>query len=613
MTLTPPTVNPVTVDIPANTFRSHGDIQPFTYRNGMGYTLLLETMRKWLYVTLVPYLNTNFEDITDSWITNVTAITTAVDTALAAQATTIDDALAAQQQQVADQLAQTLSEITSGENAALSDAAVKNALQVAASTSLAFLATQFAPVSTANRFDVNRVNVWEHGLVCDGTTNDGPALVALIGTFTVPTVLRFPVGKTVNLGTSVIPVDVSQLAFEGDATQIIGTPTINLFTSTTYSNQNTQWRTALRGLVFHTTTINIGHATYTQVGKFRIVDGGMLGGALNFISNSWKIVFHHFHTQGTAITTVGQNTGENMIFRDCMLTDGTSIDLGNPSDWHFTGCSLDNMTVNVHGGAMAVFNDAHFEANGGSSARLVRVQSGSAAYINNSQLVIDQGTGDWTMSPFLVDDNVVDGGIFINGIQVPLHAWFKPETTDTNRLLVAGKGSAHVENVSTYEINGGFGQGYGLSYSDNLIRNGGSEEASSAGWTISPAGAWLLDTGYKHSGNSSHKIQANSGTGVTMWQEATVRPGRNIWAQFWQAFNPGTGGSLNTQIDFYDKSGSKISTAGFTSWTVGQNAISSILTQVPRGAATARFTMYLQGGTAGVASMNLDDVIINCA
>lgn len=139
MTLTPPTIDPVTVDIPANTFRSHGDIQPFTYRNGMGYTLLLETMRKWLYVTLVPYLNTNFEEITDSWITNVTAITTAVDTALAAQATTIDDALATQRQQVADDLAAKLTEISSGANTALNDQSILNALESASSTALAYL------------------------------------------------------------------------------------------------------------------------------------------------------------------------------------------------------------------------------------------------------------------------------------------------------------------------------------------------------------------------------------------------------------------------------------------------------------------------------------------
>lgn len=148
MSITPPTVTPVTVDVPATIFRGSPDIQPFTYRSGMTYTALLESIRVWLRNTLVPYLNTNFEDITDAWVENVTAIDSSVDAALAAQATAIDTALTTQQQQVADELAATLAQITSGESAALNDAAIHNALQVANSTALALLDARYVQPGT---------------------------------------------------------------------------------------------------------------------------------------------------------------------------------------------------------------------------------------------------------------------------------------------------------------------------------------------------------------------------------------------------------------------------------------------------------------------------------
>jgi parallel beta-helix repeat protein len=142
--VTPPTVTPVTVSVPATIFRGSQDVQPFTYRSGMTYTALLESIRAWLYNTLVPYLNTNFGDLETSWMDNITAIDDAVNTALSSQAAAINTALTTQQQQVADELATTLNQITSGESAALNDAAVSNALQVANSQSLAFLDPRYA-------------------------------------------------------------------------------------------------------------------------------------------------------------------------------------------------------------------------------------------------------------------------------------------------------------------------------------------------------------------------------------------------------------------------------------------------------------------------------------
>lgn len=132
MTITPPTVLPVTINFPADVFRANSEVQPFSYRSTMTYTEILESIRAWLYNTLVPYLNTNFDDIQGSWIDNVTAISDAVNTALASQKDAVDQ-----------ELATALAEIVAGANAALNDATVLAALQSAGSTALAYLDARY--------------------------------------------------------------------------------------------------------------------------------------------------------------------------------------------------------------------------------------------------------------------------------------------------------------------------------------------------------------------------------------------------------------------------------------------------------------------------------------
>jgi hypothetical protein len=468
------------------------------------------------------------------------------------------------------------------------------------------LAKQFRPG------DEHVYSALKNGLTCDGVTDDSAALIALLKKITDAAVMAtivFPIGASVNLGAKAINVDLSFAALVGDRTFFLG-GTLNLYCSSDYYANQRAWLDVIRGITFRNSNLNIGHATYDTVGKFRISDGGMMGGTLTFLSNAWKIAFSLFHNQGTAIKLGSgvTNTGENMIFRDCMMGDGSTITLST-GDWVFDGCSFDNMAMTFSGDAVVNLNSCHYEHNGGESKRIISVSGTAAVVIRGGVLVLDPGSGDWTMAPFFVDPGTKNGGLFVNGLSLPRQPYFKPENQDGLRILTAGGGSAHFRDISTWEEGGA--TAYSLSESDNRLRNGGSEEGNSSGWTL-PSGGWVLDTGTKNKGTSSHKLQvAAGGTGPTMYQDVAVESGRAIWMSLWQAYNGAAGSSLNTQIDFYDRAGSKVGTYGYDQLTVATTRHLGRMTQVPVGAAVARLTFYLAPPTSGTAMVNLDSMIIN--
>lgn len=89
MSLTTPSSAPVVPAVNAGVvpvgFRPYSDITSFTYRTGMTHMALVENMRKWIQKTLIPFLNTNFTDMEDSWEIQVNALLAAVDEALTTQ------------------------------------------------------------------------------------------------------------------------------------------------------------------------------------------------------------------------------------------------------------------------------------------------------------------------------------------------------------------------------------------------------------------------------------------------------------------------------------------------------------------------------------------------
>lgn len=63
-------------------FRPYENITPFTYRDGMTYLESLEALRTWIRDTLVPYLNTELEGVTEDFQAQVTALIGAVNAAI---------------------------------------------------------------------------------------------------------------------------------------------------------------------------------------------------------------------------------------------------------------------------------------------------------------------------------------------------------------------------------------------------------------------------------------------------------------------------------------------------------------------------------------------------
>lgn len=125
MTLTPPDITPVSIPSTIASYSPVTDIQPFTYRAGTGYTLLLEAMRDFITNTLVPWCQDNFTGLDTSWQTDITQIIAGVNTALSTQSdtvnaalstqsTTIQTALTTQQDAVNAQLASTLAGLAGG-------------------------------------------------------------------------------------------------------------------------------------------------------------------------------------------------------------------------------------------------------------------------------------------------------------------------------------------------------------------------------------------------------------------------------------------------------------------------------------------------------------------
>jgi hypothetical protein len=599
VTLIEPTLfQPIAVD-PVNLgFPTIGTVQPFSPRAGIGYQDLLETLR--VYITQDIYNAISALGDPTPWNDSQTKLVNAIDAALTTQ-----------QNNVTADLTTVLNQIAAGENAALNNATILSALQSANSAVLNFLDTQFAPLSVAAKFDGNILNVWEHGVLADGTTNDGPALAAILAGITTRTLVRFPTGKTINLGSTVINLDVSLAAFEGHSTVLSGTGAFNVFSSQAYAGRQKNWHEALRGIVLSGIPVSIGHASYTESGMFRFRDGGIMNGSITFITNAWKIVFDHFHVQGSPVaSTGGANTGENMIFRDSMFADGSTISLAG-GDWHFDGCSFDNLSIVLTGDAVVTFDSPHFEDNAGQSRRILSLSgSGTTAVINGGILVLDSGTGNWTEAPFFVDPATINGGLVINGLQVPMHDYFTPEVTDNLRVLVAGGGTAVFNGIRTFDTPG---VGYALGEAANLIANGDAETGNANSWTGSGTGSYVNDTAVKNRGTKSHKINAPANQNYQFYQDFPVTPGRTLWAQFWRSFAPGTGGQLNSQINFFDRLNNQIGSFGYGADTTAQTGIRSFITQVPKGAAYARVYFYLTGGSAGTATANIDDVIANCA
>jgi Right handed beta helix region len=225
MTLTVPTspeVGPIDPTLITSAFRANQDVVPFAYREAETFTALLERLSRWTIFNLIPYLNTNFEDIQGSWVENVTDFVTIINQGLIDQTTEIQTALTAQQADVAANLADTLNQIVSGESAALNDAAVNNALQVANSQALAFLDSRYYSKTEADaRFEPKRnafgfYTLQGPGIDLTGTTVSTAGVQAFVTALPANSQMVNPSGSIILLDNSISFTKKIHLAGDGE-------------------------------------------------------------------------------------------------------------------------------------------------------------------------------------------------------------------------------------------------------------------------------------------------------------------------------------------------------------------------------------------------------------
>lgn len=76
-------------------FRQYNNITPFTYRDGLTYLEVLESLRGWLVNTLVPHIDTEVGELTDAWHVEMDVVINTMADQLAEHRILLDDAVAA--------------------------------------------------------------------------------------------------------------------------------------------------------------------------------------------------------------------------------------------------------------------------------------------------------------------------------------------------------------------------------------------------------------------------------------------------------------------------------------------------------------------------------------
>lgn len=207
--------------------RPYNNITPFTYRDGLTYLEVLESLRTWLRDNLVPFLDSEITALTDDFTEQVVNLMTSVDLALTSQATAINAALLDQLTTVTDSLTTQLNTVTD----TMSEQTTSNATKLAETVAYVDAAVQSIINSTIAVTDPVLVGVFEnraansttilynafgdvesvlaYGAIGDGLTDDKTAIDLAIAAAANGGIVRFPKGKVYSTsGGHVFPVGV---------------------------------------------------------------------------------------------------------------------------------------------------------------------------------------------------------------------------------------------------------------------------------------------------------------------------------------------------------------------------------------------------------------------
>ncbi|HCB1118095.1 TPA: hypothetical protein MYN68_001222 [Klebsiella pneumoniae] len=173
---------------------------------------------------------------------------------------------------------------------------------------------------------------------------------------------------------------------------------------------------------------------------------------LAFDNNSWRIKFCDCHfLWGNIIAPPGnKNSGECMVFDNCMFADNRSYTELHYGDWFFSKCSFDNHEVKLFGDANVFINQSHMENPGRKTTDFTIVSINS---INSFASVIDSfifisPTPKIINTPlfYVISDN--ENGLYVRNLRFQATENYNPSKGTENALvLVGGDGKSYLENV----------------------------------------------------------------------------------------------------------------------------------------------------------------------
>lgn len=475
-------------------------------------------------------------------------------------------------------------------------------------------------------------NAKAYGLKGNGVTDDANAFNALIllVSFLGGGIILFPPG-TYFLGTAINAIDVSKISLQGNNAAFhfsVNTGNcLTFFSSTSYSDSYRNSTFAIYGIdilggsatsPLGSVGIFIGSGVTIQNCFFTFQNISIQGFARNikFGDNAFKVSFQNMISRWGGIEAPQSitNSGENMSFINCFFADDNILSNGiylGIGEWHFLHCSFDNITLRSTGDDGTVTcTQCHFENPGATASyRYAQVENDRASLYLNDCVFILNPTITWDRALISISDTNVNQGIIFKNLKLFQSGSYQPWLTDTNAVIVAGKGRVQAYGTTMFENFNGFA----IASSFNSLYNGDAEIGTLSGWTVTGTGTATIDSVIKHSGTKSFKLTATAGQNVTFIQKFRVKPQQYLLSQFWRQFTAGAGSTVSTKIEFYSQNDTLISSIGFQqdsatlpSFTLNRSTVGT----VPAGTDYALLQVFLNGSTGG-GTFWLDDVIMN--
>lgn len=474
----------------------------------------------------------------------------------------------------------------------------------------------------------NSISIEWYGATGDGFTDDTAALAkanAAGALYELP--VYFQSGRKYKLS-SEFEIDISKtswiclgqclLVWAGDAIE----SAIRLFCSEEgYLTRTVNNKVALSGLsliggstkhLFKSTAILIG-GKEKSTALFKIERVNIQGWETNiyFDDNSWRICLSDCQfLWGKIISKENAiNSGECMVFSNCILADAFSSTELYQGDWHFMGCSIDNHQIKVFGEASVYFDHGHIENPGRRVSEFVAVgvySKNSFASITNTLVFMSKTPKVIDTPLFYVAEDNQYLGMYINNLRCDQNENFNPSFGKENALvLIGGKGRVVIDNV---QINANNKNYFALSKTTNLVISNPYFSNGLQSWNIS--GNVVVQNSITKFSKQSVIVENNSSLSQMLHVESNAVLTGGMWVKFVNSYES----ILIVKIEFLNLSNVvesrdlfNFKAADFSDWTwVRIGAV------VPKFITQCELSISLQrGNELADSKVYVDSVILN--